>query len=73
MVEWTVLDHNAMKEWIGTKLLFEIQPVGPDLSEIRFLHTLSPECECFDACVSAWAFLMKSLKAYLESGTGTPA
>jgi hypothetical protein len=72
-VEWVVHDHNAMKEWIGTKLLFEVQPAGSDRSEIMFLHTLAPGCECFDASVSAWSYLMKSLKAYLESGKGTPA
>jgi hypothetical protein len=72
-VEWVVHDHNAMKEWIGTKLLFEVQPAGSDRSEIIFLHTLARGCECFDASVRAWNYLMKSLKAYLENGKGTPA
>jgi hypothetical protein len=72
VVEWTVQDHNAMKEWIGTKLLFEIQPAGSNRSDITFLHTLAVECDCFDASVNAWNYLMKSLKVFLESGTGTP-
>jgi uncharacterized protein YndB with AHSA1/START domain len=72
-VEWVVKDHNAMTEWIGTKIQFDIQPVGPDRAEVSFLHTLAPSCECYASCDGAWGFLMGSLKGQLESGRGTPA
>jgi uncharacterized protein YndB with AHSA1/START domain len=72
--EWDVLGHNAMPEWIGTKLVFDIEQEGPGGSRLRFQHVgLNPECECYDACNDAWGYLMGSVKAFLESGKGTPA
>jgi uncharacterized protein YndB with AHSA1/START domain len=73
-VEWAVKDHNAMKEWIGTKILFEIQSKGRDRSEVNFLHDgLTPNCECYGPCDGAWGYLMGSLKDFAEKGQGGPA
>jgi uncharacterized protein YndB with AHSA1/START domain len=72
--EWDVLEHNAMREWIGTRLVFEIERTGPNNSRLRFQHVgLNPSCECYGACNDAWGYLMGSVKAFLESGKGTPA
>jgi uncharacterized protein YndB with AHSA1/START domain len=73
-VEWTVEDHNAMKEWVGTRIQFEIQSKGASRSEVNFLHAgLTPKCECYGPCDGAWGYLMGSLKEQLEGGKGTPA
>jgi hypothetical protein len=72
-VEWAVKDHNAMKEWVGTRILFNIRSKGSDRAEVNFHHTLAPSCECYGPCDGAWDFLMGSLKGQLESGKGTPA
>jgi uncharacterized protein YndB with AHSA1/START domain len=73
-IEWAVKDHNAMKEWIGTRIVFEIQPKGGDRSEVSFLHAgLTPQCECYGPCDGAWGYLMGSLKDFVENGKGGPA
>jgi uncharacterized protein YndB with AHSA1/START domain len=72
-VEWDVLGHNAMPEWIGTKLVFAIEQNGQKSSRLQFQHSgLDPGCECYGACNDAWGYLMGSLKALLENGKGTP-
>jgi uncharacterized protein YndB with AHSA1/START domain len=72
--EWDVLDHNAMPEWIGTRLVFAIEQNGARSSKLQFEHAgLNPRCECYGPCDNAWAYLMGSLKALLENGKGTPA
>jgi uncharacterized protein YndB with AHSA1/START domain len=71
-VEWAVKDHNELKEWIGTRIGFEIRPRGGNRSEVLFFHNLAPGCGCYEACDGAWSFLMNSLKVQLESGKGTP-
>jgi hypothetical protein len=72
--EWDVLDHNAMREWIGTKMIFDIERTGLDSSRLHFKHVgLNPGCECYGACDNAWGYLMGSMKSFLETGKGTPA
>jgi hypothetical protein len=71
--EWDVLGHNAMPEWIGTKLVFAIEQKGPSGSRLRFEHAgLNPGCDCYGACNSAWGYLMESIKDLLETGKGKP-
>jgi uncharacterized protein YndB with AHSA1/START domain len=70
-VEWTVTDHNEMKEWIGTSIVFSISSAGPRKSKVGFLHAgLTPQCECYGPCDGAWSYLMGSLKDYVEKGKG---
>ena len=41
-------------EWLGTTMEFDIAPAGNG-TELRFRHVgLTPELECWDACVAAW-------------------
>ena len=73
-VEWDVLDHNAMPEWPGTKLVFVVEQNGPRTSRLQFQHVgLCPGCDCFVAVDNAWGYLMGSLKDFLEKGKGRPA
>ncbi|HXW36616.1 MAG TPA: hypothetical protein VEJ36_01755 [Nitrososphaerales archaeon] len=72
-VEWDVPDHNVWPEWVGTRLVFDIEGVRPNSSKLRFQHVgLPPECGCFGVCEDAWSFLMGSIKAFAETGRGTP-
>jgi uncharacterized protein YndB with AHSA1/START domain len=72
--EWDVLDHNAMPEWIDTRLVFAIEQNGPMSSRLQFHQAgLNQGCECYGACNDAWGYLMGSLKVFLENGKGTPA
>lgn len=60
-------------EWIGTKLIFELTPKGPQ-TQIVFTHQgLVPEYECFPVCQDAWtSYIQGSLKSFIETGKGKP-
>jgi uncharacterized protein YndB with AHSA1/START domain len=59
-------------EWLGTTMEFDIAPSG-DGTELRFRHVgLTPELECWDACVAAWTQFIGSIERAAETGTGTP-
>jgi uncharacterized protein YndB with AHSA1/START domain len=69
--EWAVLENSEKKELAGTTVIFDIEPKGAHLSEVRVLHAgLTPSCTCYGPCDGAWTYLMGSLKNYLETGKG---
>ena len=75
---YQVLDNefNFIKdktEWLNTRLIFELQPLG-DKTEITFTHEgLVPEYECYAVCQDAWtSYIQGSLKEFIETGTGKP-
>jgi len=77
-VVWLVSDAylnftEDKTEWNGTKVIFEISEKG-NKTEIRFTHQgLVRECECFDACSSAWGFYINnSLRSLITTGKGDP-
>lgn len=77
-IVWDVVDANLTfiangNEWTGTRIVFGLNETDGG-TEIRFAHEgLSPECECFDDCNSAWTMLVgKSLKSLIETGRGYP-
>ena len=60
------------KEWLGTRMEFDIVPAGGG-TELRFRHVgLTPQLECWDACVAAWTQFMASIETFARTGTGTP-
>jgi len=60
------------KEWLGTRMEFDIVPTGSG-SELRFRHVgLTPRLECWDACAAAWTYFMASIEACATTGLGTP-
>jgi uncharacterized protein YndB with AHSA1/START domain len=60
------------QEWLGTTVEFDIIPAGAG-TELRFRHAgLTPQLECWEACVSAWTYFMTSIEALAKTGTGTP-
>ena len=77
-VEWLVTDNafgfvHDQTEWIGNRIVFEIEPAGEQV-KLRFTqHGLVPEYECYDVCSNAWAFFIReSLRSLIETGKGQP-
>ena len=69
-VQWSCVD--GAEEWIGTTLTFDLATDGGD-TVVLFSHADWREPTEFMAhCSARWAYFLLSLKAYLETGTGTP-
>lgn len=69
-VEWECLEGD--KEWIGTKLIFEIEEKDKS-SVLKFTHgNWIEETEFFASCNYQWGYYMRSLKLYCETGKGNP-
>ena len=78
LVEWTVtgsyLDFvDEAQEWNGTTVRFEITEAA-DRATVVFTHEgLTRDDECYETCSNAWSmFVNGSLKAFIETGRGTP-
>jgi Activator of Hsp90 ATPase homolog 1-like protein len=72
-VEWTVTDCPLLTDWVGTRPVFSITPIGDDESEVHFQHVgLTSELECIDMCSRSWDHFMLSLRDYIETGVGSP-
>ena len=77
-VVWLVMDNyfnfiKDKKEWVGTKIIFEISNKN-DQTQIRFTHLgLVPEYECYDVCFNAWSnYIENSLRNLITTGKGQP-
>ncbi|MNX45012.1 hypothetical protein D3C86_755140 [compost metagenome] len=77
-VVWLVLDNffkftEDKSEWIGTKVIFEIDKKD-NKTQIRFTHQgLVPDYECYDICVNAWTtYVQQSLFNLITKGKGEP-
>ena len=65
--------EGAEQEWLGTRLSWDLSPLGSG-TRIRFEHQgLTPRLHCFDICQAGWDhFFVTSLAAYLNTGAGMP-
>lgn len=77
-VTWLVLDNHFAfttdkTEWIGTTVTFEIAETAEG-TEVTFTHHgLVSEYECYDVCVNAWGFYVRtSLPELITTGAGRP-
>jgi uncharacterized protein YndB with AHSA1/START domain len=69
-VEWECLKGD--REWIGTKLSFEIEEKN-NQTGLRFTHDLwKEETDFFASCNFQWGYYMRSIKQYCETGKGIP-
>ncbi len=61
------------KEWTGTRISFEISQEG-NKTKILFTHFgLTPESECYQACLKGWGqYVQHSLLSLITSGEGQP-
>ncbi|ULQ56235.1 SRPBCC domain-containing protein [Flavihumibacter rivuli] len=78
-VVWEVTDSfkhflKNKKEWVGTKICFDIVNDDNQKSILRFTHMgLVNSLECYDICSDAWnGYLQGSLKSLIVTGKGTP-
>jgi hypothetical protein len=77
-VIWDVLENDFnfisdKKEWVGTKVVFEISTKN-NKTEVRFTHQgLVPDYECYDICFNAWTnYIQNSLYNLITTGKGQP-
>ncbi len=77
-VVWLVLENHFnfiedQREWVGTKVIFEISRKG-DKTELHFTHQgLVPDYECYDICFKAWTrYIQASLLSLITTGKGQP-
>jgi len=75
-VVWLVTDGTLSftqrkNEWVGTRIVFEIDSIG-DKTQLRFTHEgLVPALECFGNCSKGWTNLIQeSLRSLIENGEG---
>lgn len=69
-VRWQVVD--GPEEWVGTTITFDIVPEG-DYAIVLFKQQGWREpVEFMHHCSTKWAMFLLSLKALVETGTGTP-
>ncbi len=78
-VVWLVTDCNLhwlsdKKEWNGTRVVWDINPVG-NATEIAMTHIgIVPESECYSDCSVGWdEHIKSSLYKLLSEGVGLPA
>ena len=77
-VSWLVIDGykhflQNKKEWIGTKICFDIVNEGNEKTKLTFTHYgLSKPLECYEIYCDAWnGYLQGSLKSLITTGKGT--
>ena len=69
-VQWQVADGPA--EWIGTTVSFDLRQEG-EHTIVLFKHQgWSEPVEFMHHCSTKWATYLLSLKALVETGTGSP-
>jgi len=70
-------EHDGLsgitEEWLNTTVTWTFESMNK-LTHIHLLHDgLLPHLNCYEVCEAGWDFFTKtSLKAYLETGTGSP-
>jgi hypothetical protein len=77
-IVWLITESNMTflkqrDEWTGTKVVFEITPIG-DKTRLTFVHEgLTPDIECYKFCMPSWAqYVGSSLRSLITTGKGTP-
>ena len=59
-------------EWLNTPITFSLETKN-DKTRLRFAHRNWAEAtEYYETCNFHWAFFLKSLQLYCETGIGTP-
>jgi hypothetical protein len=59
-------------EWIGTKIVWEMEPATSG-SKVTLTHEgLTPELECYEICNNGWNYYFGSLIALVNTGMAVP-
>ena len=69
-VLWEVV--SGPKDWIGTKIRFDLQPGGENTGVLFKHQGWSEPIEFMHHCGTKWAMFLMSLKAFVETGKGAP-
>jgi uncharacterized protein YndB with AHSA1/START domain len=71
LVSWECIGGD--KEWVGTKMQFELSENDKGGTNLTFKHTgWAAQSFLFGLCSFHWAGYMKSLRDYCETGKGIP-
>jgi uncharacterized protein YndB with AHSA1/START domain len=75
-VVWSVLAAPAVPawaEWPGTRIAIRLRPDGAGRTTMDLHHEgLTPRLHCYDLCSGGWDYVLASLHAYVDGGTGRP-
>jgi len=72
LVRWNVLVCEPAPDWVGTTIIYELEPVGTG-TELHFHHKgLNPSLDCFENCFAGWTHFLASLVDYVDRGAGSP-
>ena len=72
-VAWTCLEHTGLRDWKGTKIVFNMADRGADQTALSFRHIgLVPDLECYEQCHAGWQHFLASLRSFVERGRGNP-
>ena len=65
-------DLKKKDEWIGTRIIWTINP-NESGSILTMQHEgLNENKECYNVCEPAWDYFMASIQSFLMTGKGTP-
>lgn len=77
-IVWLCLDNDFnftqdKKEWIGTKIEFELLEIEGE-TQVNFTHWgLVPDYECYNVCDEGWSnYINNSLQTLILTGKGNP-
>jgi uncharacterized protein YndB with AHSA1/START domain len=71
-VALTCVGQKNNPDWQDTRLTFTLSPSGGK-TRVDLVHSAWRErSKVYDACVAGWSHFLQSLKAYAETGAGTP-
>jgi len=68
-VVWSVLQAPLTPEWVGTRIVFEVEEDSTRAVTLRFRHQgLTAQCDCFDMCQEGWTNALDRLVTFAETG-----
>ena len=68
-VVWSVLQAPLTPEWVGTRIVFEVEEDSTRAVTLRFRHQgLTAQCDCFDMCQEGWTNALDRLVSFAETG-----
>lgn len=72
-VSFTCISNHNNPEWQDTTMLFALTD-DQGATKLHFVHDKWPaaDTDSFKMCVGGWDHFLNSLKAYVETGAGTP-
>ncbi len=71
VVKWEAVKGH--KEWQGTKVEFRILPKTDGTTDLSFRHyNWKEQSDFYGVCNYHWGLYLRSLKKYIETGTGSP-